>query len=70
MHIYPRVIWREDCVLIEANETVIGQDVLLTSKVLQHVERGNVEDGRSERQGIGFLIRQVQRLGSEQEECL
>lgn len=35
-----------------------------------NVERGNVEDGRSERQGIGFLITQGQRLGSEQEECL
>ncbi len=34
------------------------------------VERGNVENGRSERQGIGFLIRQGQRLGSEQDESL
>ncbi len=35
-----------------------------------NVERGNVEKGRSERQGIGFLIRQGQRLGSEQDESL
>lgn len=35
-----------------------------------NVERGNVENGRSERQGIGFLIRHGQRLGSEQDESL